>query len=223
MRILLIALLFFTTSAVHAYIPEVIVEKNLLDVYQISDPELAQTFYGELVDFPHTYQIIATEPFYLFVQISVPEMGTSSAIVSGIIIKEPVGKGRVEEITRLTARDAVWEKDREWWTMDAYQKGPFFEKELGPGTYRIEVHTPNNREKYILKVGTREEMALGYFETVSRIADVKSFFDKTPLRTVESPLIWLPTLFSSVGIFLFIRRKHRSISLGSGILKGKIN
>lgn len=209
MKYIIASIVFFCTAAsAHAYVPEVVVQKSLLDVSVIADPILAQTFFGDLVDFPHTYQIVATEPFHLFVQIDVPNGNSSVNTLSGIIIKEPVGKGRVEEIARLPAQNATWESTREWWSGDSYRKGPSFEKDLGPGTYRIEVNTPDNREKYILQVGTEQDMALGYFETVRRIVEVKQFFGKSPIRIVESPLVFIPLLgIAGVGALLWYRRR----------------
>jgi len=217
MRILLLSILMLLAVPVSAFVPEVIVQKSLLDITAIKDPVLAQTFYGDLVDFPHTYQIIATEPFHLFLQIKVPDIESSTNNISGIIIKEPAGKGRVEEIARLKGKDASWESTYEWLSMDAYRNGPSFEKDLGPGTYRIEVSTPDNREKYVLVVGTREEMALGYFETVRRLVDIKAFSGKSRLRVVESPLVFVPLL--SIGGLITFWYRRRVSRLGSGILK----
>lgn len=209
MRILSLLVFFFTTTTLaQAYVPEVVVQKSLLDVVTIQDPTLAQTFYGDLSDFPHTYQIVATQPFHFFMQIAVPDIESSTNNISGILIKEPQGRGRVEEITRLYAKDAEWKSVREWWTMDSQRMGPFFEKDLGPGIYRFEVSTPNNHEKYVLKVGTREELTLGYFGTVSRLAGVKVFFEKSRVRVVESPLIFLPIIVL-VGLGMWYRRRVR--------------
>lgn len=220
MKFIIACIVFFltTTTSIFAYAPEVVVQKSLLDVSKITNPTLAQTFFGALAEFPHTYEIIATEPFHLFVQISVPNIESSADILSGIIIKEPSGKGRVEEIARLPAQSATWDSSYEWWSGDSYRKGPSFEKDLGPGTYRIEVNTPNNREKYILQVGTENEMVFGYFETVRRIVAVKKFFEKSPLRVVESPLILIP-LLSIAGVWMLLWYRRRKQRGGDGILE----
>ena len=217
MRIILLSIFLLLATPVWAYEPEVIVQKSLLDVTAISDPTRAQIFHGNLIDFPHTYQIIATKPFHLFVQIKVPDIESSTNNISGIIIKEPEGKGRVQEVTRLKGSDASWGSTYEWWSMDAYRNGPSFEQDLGPGTYRIEVSTPDNREKYVLAVGTRDEMTFGYFGTVRRIMDVKVFFGKSRLRIVESPLVFIP-LLGIGGLFTFWY-KRRVAAMRDVILK----
>lgn len=211
MRVIVLIVIFLIhTIPALAYVPEVVVQESLLDVVTISDTNLAQTFYGALIDFPHTYQIVAKEPFHLFVQISVPDIESSTNNLSGIIIKENEGKGRVLEITRMYAKDGTWESVREWWSGDSYRTGPSFEQDLGPGTYRIEVNTPDNREKYILNIGTEKELALGYFKTLERVIEVKKFFEKSPLRVVESPLVFFPVLLiASVSIVIWYRRRKR--------------
>ncbi len=213
MRVFLIfAVFLISATSVSAYVPEVIVQKSLLDITQISNPNLSQTFFGELIDFPHTYQIIATEPFHLSVQISVPDIESSKNNLSGIIIKDNAGKGRVEEVARLYAKDALWAPLREWWSGDVYRIGPSFEKDLGPGVYRVEMSTPDNKEKYILTIGNEKKLALGYFQTLKNIIDVKKFFGKSPLRVIESPLAFIPLIsISGVGIFFWYRRRQKNL------------
>ncbi|MFZ2253045.1 MAG: hypothetical protein WAW13_02590 [Minisyncoccia bacterium] len=217
MRTIFLSMFLAFATPVWAFVPEVVVQESLLDIKTIEDPTLAQTFYGNLVDFPHTYQIIATKPFHLFVHIKVPDIESSANNISGIIIKEPEGKGRVQEVTRLKGNDALWESTYEWWSMDAYRNGPSFEQDLGPGTYRIEVSTPDNREKYVLVVGTRDEMVLGYFGTVRRLVDVKAFFEKSRLRIVESPLVFVPLI--GIGGLCALWYKRRVRTMRGGILK----
>lgn len=207
MHIIFLSIFLLLATPVSASAPEVVVQKSLSDITIINDPVRAQTFYGTLVDFPHTYQIVATKPFHLFVQMKVPDIDASANNLFGIIIKEPAGKGRVEEIVRLKGQDASWESSRDWWSMDSYRNGPLFDQDLGPGTYRIEVSTPDNREKYVLAVGTRNELSFNYFETVGRLMDVKVFFGKSRIRIVESPLVFVPLLGVGGLLILWYRRR----------------
>lgn len=210
--------LLFTAAPAFAYVPHVVDQKSLMDIVTIQDPTLSETYYGELHDFPHTYEIVATEPFHLFVQVKEPNLDSSRNNIFGIIIKEPVSKGRVVEVARLEAKSASWEVSHEWWSGDSYRNGASLEKDLEPGVYRIEVSTPDNRDKYVLQVGKREEMVLGYFETLSRVIDVKKFYGKSPFRIVESPLVWIPLL--SLGIlFALVRYRQRVVATYNAILK----
>jgi hypothetical protein len=158
----------------------------------------------------HTYEIKATEPFHFFAQVLVPDIDSSTNNISGIIIREPEAGGQVHEIAPILSQEAEWKSVYEPFGGDSYREGPVVEKELEAGTYRIEVHTPNNVEKYVLVVGKREEMTLGYFELVRRIAGVKLFFEKSQFRIIESPFIYVPLL--GMGILFVIARAIRRYS-----------
>jgi hypothetical protein len=199
--------LCFATSA-EAYVPQVVVQESLHDITTIIDPEYAQGFFGTLSDFPHTYEIHAKDSFVLFAEIRVPELEASKNTVSGIVIKEQK-KGRVEEITRFLAEDALWETQYDYLIGEKYREGAVFEKELGPGTYRIEVHTPDNREKYMLMVGKQDRKDVGYFELIGRIADVKEFYGTSVLWIIVSPYVYVPILIICIVAlgYLWYRRR----------------
>jgi len=199
--------LFFAGTA-HAYVPQVVVQESLHDITVIDDPELSQAFFGELQDFPHTYEIRADKSFTLYTQIRVPELESSKNNVSGIIIKEQK-KGRVEEVARFLALDAQWAVHKDTLIGEEYREGAQFEKELGPGVYRLEVHTPDNLEKYILRVGKKEDMNIGYFELLGRIIDIKKFYETSVFWIILSPYAYVPLLVLTVlgGLWYLWRRK----------------
>jgi hypothetical protein len=193
-------------------VPILVKQVDIDDITTITDPDHAQAFYGELTNFPHTYEIRASEPFTLYTQILVPDIQEQKNIVSGIIIKVPIyEKRRVEEITRLHAKDAQWESSLVFFEGNSYRKGPFFEKELEAGLYRIEVHTPDNLEKYVLVVGEREEMTIGYFEHMYRLVQIKIFFEKSSIMVIQSPIVYVPfltiVLCGSVFWYRFLRKR----------------
>lgn len=194
MRFLFICCVYLATvSWTYAYVPEVVVQKDLHDIRAIVDPELSQLFAGELTDFPHTYEIRSEKPFTLYVEIRIPDLAEGKDNVSGIVIKEQ-RKGRVEEITRFLAKDASWTIKKDTLLGDTYREGASFEKELQGGVYRIEVSTPNNLETYMLRVGKREEMTIGYFELLGRIADIKKLYGKSAFFVIESPYLYWPLI-----------------------------
>lgn len=204
-------LLMGSALPAYAHVPLVVTQDSLYDITTIEDPELSQAFYGSLADFPHTYEIRADEPFHLYAEVLVPDIESTQNIVNGIVVRATGQKGRVEEVARLLAKDATWESFYEPWGGDTYRKGAVFEKDLERGVYRIEVSTPDNRQKYVLVVGKREDSGgIGYFETIGRIADVKTFFGKSKIRVIESPLVYIPLLLSIllvVGLWYWRRRK----------------
>lgn len=203
---LLIAI--FSPGVALAHVPVLVEQESIKDVYMIEDPTLSQAFYGEMHDFPHTYEIQAAQSFTLFTQILEPDIDTSKNNVSGIIIKLPEKRGRVTEITRMSLPTS-WQSEYEPFGGDTYLMGPIFEQELGPGTYRIEVHTPDNREKYVLVVGTREELTIGYFELLGRLMEVKEFFGKSKFRIIESPYVYVPLVACLIIGYLLYRRFYK--------------
>ncbi len=212
---LFFVLLFFSIAVpAYAYIPRVVTQESLFDITPIEDPELAQTFYGSLADFPHTYEIRAKEPFHLYVEVRVPDNTSSMNIVNGIIVRETGRKGRVEEVARILAKDASWESVYEPRGGDTYRKGGIFERDLEPGVYRIEMSTPDNRQKYVLVVGQREEFgAIGYFETIGRIAEVKAFLGKSKVRIIESPYVYAPLILIIIVLIGARYWRRRSLAM----------
>ena len=101
-------IMFFVLLSIDIPVPHIINQKDLKDITVITDTVLAQTFYGVLKDFPHTYEIRALHPFTLTMQILLPDIHSSKNNVSGIIIKEQKRGQRVEEIARLPSKDAEW-------------------------------------------------------------------------------------------------------------------
>ncbi len=212
---------FFHASLVDAHVPNIVPDLIQSDVIHIEDPTLSQAYYGEMNDFPHTFVFSSVEPFHFFAQILLPDISSSKNNVSGIIIKLPEKRGRVTEIGRLEYRNATWETEYEPFGGDTYRNGPVFEKDLEPGRYRIEVHTPENLDKYVLVVGTREEMSIGYFETVRRLMEVKAFFGKSKLRIIESPYVYVPIIVISICMYVgwYYRRRFKKVDVENVILK----
>jgi hypothetical protein len=211
-RVFLIAcIILFTPHFVRAHVPVIVEQTSLHDIEIVTDPVRSQAFYGTLDDFPHTYEIRVKEPFLLRAEVLIPDTDSAKELVSGIVIRETGRQGKVEEVTRMLAKDATWESFYEFWGGDRYRRGGLYEAEVTPGVYRIEVSTPDNDASYVLVIGTEEEWGdVGYFEMIGRIADVKAFFGKPTVMVVQSPLIFIPLLgIIGVCVILYIWRKRR--------------
>ena len=139
------------------------------------------------------------EEFRLKVEIAVPDIESVENSISGIIIKEIEGGGRVVEVARLPAKSTEWEPFYEPFGGDSYRRGPSYDEVVEPGVYRVEVSTPENMGKYVLSIGYLEENDIGYFETLKRIAAIKEFFGKSQLMVIQSPFTYVP-----LGIIILI-------------------
>jgi len=213
MRPLIFTILFLCSSTyAQAYVPVLVTQESLIDITPITDPELEQVFFGELTGFPHTYEIEAKTPFTLVIGVHTPDLETNTNTASGIVIKETT-RGRVEEITRLTGTEASWNVVRDTLSGGRYREGLSFESQLDPGVYRIEIHTPDNREKYQFAIGTREEMTIGYIELLRRIISVDKFLERSVFWIITSPYVYWP-LFGLVSVCMsawYLRRRFSRI------------
>lgn len=216
MKIFLAFVIFFSCAfSAEAHVPVLITQDSPFDITTIEDPELSQAFYGTMNGFPHTYEIVTTKPFHLFTQVLAPDIEGGATTISGIVIKLPESGGRVTEISALNSKDAKWESEYEPFGGDSYLQGPQFEGDLEAGTYHIEVHTPDNQAKYVLVVGKREEMTIGYVELYNRLKEVKQFFGKSPIMIVESPFVYIPVVLIfalGFGVWRFLIRKKKRVT-----------
>lgn len=194
-----------------AFVP-VMVDQEQQDVLLIEELSLSQAFYGSLENFPHTYEIRVQESLPLYVQVRVPDTDEARDVISGILVKQPAKKGRVEEIARMNAKDAAWERVFDMRGGDHYRVGTTYEAVLEPGVYHLQVYSPDNREKYVLVVGTEEKMTLGYFSYLKRLMEVKKFMGKSPVWIIASPLVYIPLLVIALALCVGLMRR-RGITL----------
>lgn len=211
MRYFIPALLLSAAIVVHAHLPVVVSPQHVDDVVQVERPEVSWAYYGELTGFPHTYEIQTEEPIKLYTHILEPDIEGVTENHSGIIVRARENGRGVEEVARLHPEDADWESFYEFAGGDRYLSGPEFEQDVVPGTYRIEVSTPSNEGKYVLVIGHIEDFSgVGYFETVSRIYEVKQFFGKSIFSMLLSPFVFIPliviVLFSILGRWIYKRK-----------------
>lgn len=200
-----------------AYTPIFVEQKNVMQENAIIEVDASRWFFGELEGFPHTFVVTYTEPTVLNVHILLPDIPSTKNNVSGLIVREPEQRGRVELIARMQSASAGWELYDEWTGGDTYRMGPSFSKELPPGTYRVEVSTPNNVEQYVLVYGDMYANDMqGYITRLKNIARVKVFFGKSSWAIAESPYVYIPVvlcLLASVLLVVMRRRKrfHSSV------------
>jgi hypothetical protein len=183
------------------------------DITPITDFKTEQMYFGELDGFPHMYLIRSSEPFTLKAEILLPDIEKTPRDINGIIIRDTGFQGRIQEMTRMLAKDASWESFYDLWGGDRYLRGTTYKQDVESGVYRIEVSSPNNEGKYVLIVGNEDSFgSIGYFELIGRLSAVKSFFGKSPLRMIEAPLVFIPLLLIVCGVLWWRLRRTRKIA-----------
>jgi hypothetical protein len=189
--LMLLLILIYTISAHQPRITEE-------GITVIEKPEISQAFYAELKGKSHQYQINSENEFNLYVGILVPAIeGIDKDISAEITLN-------TEFYYYLNASESEWPEFYEEFAGDLYYWGPELganEPLQGPkgikspaGTYLITVSSPDNKGKYVLVVGEKEEFPLNeMINTFVRLPKIKRFFNRPP---------WT-AYFNKIGLFLF--------------------
>lgn len=168
------------------------------EIVTIENPEVKQLILGELADSPEMYEITTDSPFLLTLEIrALPNDNQVIPDLNGIIIKQKEIRG-VEEVARLEAKTADWSLQLDKKTGLHYLQGPSISKQLEPGTYRFEISTPNNKDKYILSLGNVDDDN-GFFASLAAVKNVYNFYGLSGIHMFSSPYVHYP-----VGILLLL-------------------
>ena len=172
----------------------------------IDEPEKQVTYLGELDGFPHTFEIIATQPFGFSMDLMSESLGGEENF-SGILVVE-VERG-VKEVDRMRAVDADWEESYDQIYGLTFLQGPTYDVNLEPGFYRFEVSAPLNEGKYRLQLGDVRESG-GYFSLLNDIYVTKRFFGHARMSIINTPLVYGPLLIiMGLTTWLYIRKLKR--------------
>jgi hypothetical protein len=188
-KLSLIILLLYSLTA-YAYRPRFVFDQDLTIVYPkiIQNPEISQTFYGELGGKTDYYKITSSEDFDLYFNIMVPDIPEASTDFSVDVYSE-------EKNISLDGSQFVWEKYNEKLTGNNLLKGPSYEENVPKGEYLIQVSNPDNQGKYVLVVGKNDPFSLQEaFRTLLLMPKIKTFFQKSPITAY----------FNQIGFILLI-------------------
>jgi Protein of unknown function (DUF2892) len=157
-----------------------LVESRLTEVIA---PEVSKAYYTTLTGEPDVYRITATEPFDLYVGLTLPAIEGQKKDVSAVILKDR------QEMARLDGPAHEWTIFFEEFGHDTYWNGPEYKVRAEAGTYEIRVWSSNNDSKYVLAVGEIE--SFDFKETwnaLTLIPGLKTdFFEKSPIDFILSP------------------------------------
>ncbi|NQU83764.1 MAG: hypothetical protein HQ536_03560 [Parcubacteria group bacterium] len=183
----ILILLLFVAVPVLAHQPRIVSE----DFVEIKNPEVSQAFYGEMSGRSIEYQIKSDLPFNLYVGILVPDLEGVEKDISVNIFKNE------ELLFYLDGENFKWERYFEEHGGDYYYKGPENRiEQVDAGTYKIKVFSTDNKGKYVLVVGDKEEFPVSeIINTLKTLPKLKAdFFEKSPLLA----------FFNVVGLYLAV-------------------
>jgi len=201
-----LALLFFAPRSSDAHQPYLVADKSRV---KIENPEISKAYYGWLSGSPAVYVIDSANPFRLYVNILVPKIAGSEKDFYVRVSRKGI------PFLLLDGQNSDWQEFYEPYGGDYYFKGPEYAENLPEGLYAIEVFNSQNRGKYALAVGEKEEFSLPEILQTIIVLPVlkKSFFEKSCAEIIFSRVgliygaILLAVILAAAAIKGFAGRK----------------
>lgn len=139
----------------------------------LDEPEAAETIYGELQGYPHTYTFALNAPATLTYQVATRPDG---APVSLLLVKQENRGVSLVLRQAVASTERTVERDRRMGLRLATM--PTSEVALEPGLYRLEVSNPTNQGRYQLAIngGSQE----GFWATIGSSFAVHAFYGSWP-------------------------------------------
>lgn len=180
-------------------------------VYQIDTYTDGQWYYSELIDHPEMYGFSLSATTTVHFAIAAVDHTDRAPGFSGILVEDEGQRG-VREVGRFLANDASWNVFTDSRTKMEYRTGPRMSTTLGPGEYRVEVSTPNNVGRYVLKLGTATTPQSGYIQALREIRATQDFHGHGWLHMVRTKHVYVPIVlgvifFGLYGAYRYSRRK----------------
>jgi hypothetical protein len=172
-----------------AYVSPISVPQNPQAVLPLGDVSRSHEYFGRLEDFPHPYSFEVLKEQQFSASVFVPDEPQYANDVSLILVKAE--KRGVSEVGRTSAKEATWQRERSVLFAETFRNGGTLSGALQPGSYIMEVSSPNNEGKYRLLWG-QERVGRGYIGNVRALFEVKEFLGHATVGVFLSPLIYVP-------------------------------
>ncbi len=188
---LLIGLILTLPTITLAYRAEVAEPQAEYSAIKIEDDTyIERTYLGDLEGVPDMYTF--TTDVAISIRLTVAQRAGKDAVPFGIIIvRQNDGDGGVTEVLRQNQPLSEWAKDYSSFFGFSRLESSVIEKEILPGTYNIEISTPDNEGAYLLTLG-EEPVRTGYFKTVLAILKTQLHLGFIPLRIFLTPFLFIP-------------------------------
>lgn len=197
---------FLAPSFIFAYTSPIVRPVDQSEVLKLSNPEVSQEFFGKLEGFPHTFEFTIAEKLPFKAVVSVPDESTQKNDISIILVKNQ--RRGVAEIERTRINDQSWDVVYNSMLAESFKNGGFLEGSLEPGTYKLEVSSPDNEGIFHLVWGTTE-VKRGYFAKLRVLFEVKRILEHSQFGALLSPLMYLPLLAVCIVSFVFYKKRKK--------------
>ncbi|HMA77742.1 MAG TPA: hypothetical protein VKP88_01210 [Candidatus Paceibacterota bacterium] len=191
--------LVFAPISAHAVV--FIEQADVFTPDQLANPVAAETYYGELTDWPHTFTFTVREEVPVrYTLATAPD----SEPVSLLLVRE-VQRG-VEEVVRQTADTTTWQPRRDRRLGVALATAPALETTLTPGSYKLEVSNAVNQGRYQLQIG--EGSQGGFFTTIADTFAVHDFYGHWVTALTTWRVLFVLAIF--LGATVWFWRRYRT-------------
>jgi hypothetical protein len=204
----LLSVLFFTPLLLLAYNPILVEPPERDGVILIDeDPYIEKNYLGDLEGAPDLYEL--TTDVSLTLRLQLKQKSTSQPIpFSMLIVRQNDLDGGVLEVTRRNLGSSDWQKYGDIWLGMSLLESPILEQEIAPGTYKIEVSTPDNIGAYMMVVGD-EPVNSGLWTRLKAVFVTQSHFSVPIFFAIRSPYVLVLTIFIA-WLLYWLRREWKS-------------
>lgn len=210
-KFLFSVVLVFLPALVFAYNP-IIAEPDAVyePILVEGDLYIEKNLLGKLEAAPDLYEFSSPVAFTFTVQVKQRDSG--APIPFGLLlVRQNESNGGVTEVLRQNVSPEDWQQIRYISLGMTFLEAPKIERNLTPGTYRIEVNTPDNYGPYMLVIG-EETVYSGPLARFIHVFITQRHFDVFLPLAVLSPYVAIPT-FLLVALLLWFKRKWDSVKL----------
>lgn len=209
MRFFIFILLLLPTTSL-AYNPIVAEPAAVYEPISIEgDVFVEHNLLGDLEGAPDLYEFSSDVAFTFQAQLKQKAGGEYPFAL--ILVRQNDTDDGVIEIARQGARLEDWTTEHYLSLGMALSEAPVLERELTPGTYRLEVSTPDNEGAYMLVTG-EETVRSGWWAKFTAVFITQMHFGVFPLLAVLSPYVAIPVLLL-LTLALWLKRKWHSVKL----------
>ncbi len=207
--LILFSVLWLPIVSVHAYNP---VSAEPTEAYSVipieGDPYVERTYLGDLEDAPDMYELKTDVAITLRVQLQ--QRAGKRAVPFGLmIVRQNDEDGGVKEIERQNISLESWTEERSYTLGIKFLTAPVLQKEILPGTYRIEVSTPDNKGAYALTIG-EEPNSYNFFSMFGHVIKTQYHFGLWPFHLLLSAYFFLVFVVLGAGSWWYWFKVHKA-------------
>ncbi len=201
LKYIIFLLLCFIPYTTFAHIPRLVSENKV----QVQNPDISQAFYAELKGKPDVYYFSFDKRSPYYIGLLAPKIDGIDKDYTFEIYNESDNN---KLIAKLSGKDRVWSEFYEPFAGDFYWQGPEIRGEFEPGKYKVKVFSPDNKGKYVIAIGEKEQfLGKDIIDTIKVLPKLKhDYFGKSYFSVFANRvgLFLLGTILILTGIIVLI-------------------